>query len=648
MNTLKITFLLSILFSQTLTAQLYKHHDWDKNPTFFELSAEDAKLSSIALKEKNLIQYYFKSLVGNKVKLYQTTHSIIRVNNEKGINRHNKVYIPTRNVVKVIDIKARVITKDGKIKILNKNNIKELKNVKDYGNFKIFAFEGLTKDSQLEYIYTVEKKITSIGSVILQKDYKVKESEVIIRGTSGYRIKHKSYNGFVKLKKESVDGNKTAYKGITYDIPAMIEEKSSASIANRMKVTYIAKSNSVFVEDDVLWNKLTYNIRGRFVNLYPSRYKKLIKDYQRFSNEHELQTDEQKINSVCDYIHKNYHIIRDKPTEFEDLKSAIRDKQVSEFGVVKIYTLLINHYKIPFEVLLTSNRYRHKFDRSFFSNLNLNELFFYFPNEKKFIDPTSVLSYLGYPSKNVIGNKGIFIGKANDYVAEIVIPDENYTITNRKYNITVEPLKENAKVSCNESLTGYKASNNRGAYRYFKKKDINEYINNTVGSEISDVEVHSFEVENEKLINMTKNIPFVLNYNYEAESLVESIGSDFLLNIGKVIGKQVELYQEVKRVNPVEISYLNKYTYEFVITIPTGYKPINLDSFVISNVLNDEKNETVCRFVSKYTIEEDKIIINVIESYNQLIIDKNFYEPYRNVINTAYDFSKKSILFERI
>lgn len=640
------TTIVLLFIIQNLNAQLYKSHDWDKNPTFYKLNEKDQKLPSVAIKEKYIIQYYMPSILTKNIKLFETTHSIIRVNTKKGIELHNKVYIPTYNVVKIIDIKARVITPDGKIKILDKNNIKEIKNVKNYGNFKIFAIEGVTKNSQLEYIYTLQKNLSSVGTVIAQKKYKVNECEIIIRRTVGVKIKVKSYNGFVTLQNEKVEGNKVAFRGVTKNIPAMIDEESATPDANRMKVSYFARPKGYFVDDTILWNNLENNLRNGYVTFKPKKYKVLVEDFKKYSNKN-ITTDAEKINLVCDYIHHNFQIMRERNETYNQLKNIIRSKQATEMGIIKVYSLLFNSLDIPFELVLTSNRFRHKFDSRFYSNLNIQEVLFYFPSEKKYIEPTYVNTYLDYAPYEYLNNEGLFISKSSRNFKLIETPPVQHTITNRKYFIKINTEIPLASVECNQKLSGYKGVNNRGAYKYFKKKDLSVFKNNTAAAGIDDVEFKSFTVKNEELINATKNIPFELNYTYSAESLIEEVGSNLILNIGKVIGPQNEFYQEVERVNPIEIRFPNEYQYTFTIEIPKGYKAVGLDIFKVSKIVGINGAEA-CKFISDYKIIDNKIIINATESYKVLKMSKDYYDGYKDVVNSAYDLSKKSILFEKI
>lgn len=68
---------------------------------------------------------------------------------------------------------------------------------------------------------------------------------------------------------------------------------------------------------------------------------------------------------------------------------------------------------------------------------------------------------------------------------------------------------------------------------------------------------------------------------FDGKELVQKAGADYLFSVGKLIGSQMELYQENKRVLPVEIDHLHSYIRNIKIKIPKGMKAKNLDKFVM-------------------------------------------------------------------
>lgn len=634
----KIIFLFVLATSLNSTAQLYKSHDWEKVPIFYDLEEENQNLASIAIKEKHLIQYY-KPLIG-ELALYKTEHSIVRVNNEKGIQKHNRVYIPMSGVLKVIDIKARVVHKDGKIINLNKNNIKELKDVKGYGGFKIFAIEGVEKNTQIEYIYTLRKRPSSLGNITIQKKYKIKNAEVIIRKPFFLNTEVKSYNNFPPLIKKKVPGNKVAYTAIEKNIDAMIEETSSTSVANKMKVVYLIQSNSS--STDYQWSNFSLSIRNNFIKIKPKKHKNLIKDFQKVKTKFNKDS---LITEISEFVRDNYTINKGG-SPFEELKSIYKRKSASETSILKVYSCLFNYYEIPYEVVLTSNRYYNKFDKYFFSNSNLGFVMFYFPENKKYYCPSENKHNLGFPPSRFSNNDGIFVTNKSYYFKKIELPNIEYTVLDRKMNVNLN-LEENlTNVKGIYKISGYRAMNSRMAYNYFKKEDLEKFKKMEAASNIEDVTFNEFSVKNKETNLGINNVPFIINYNYSSEELLEESGNNFIFNIGKLIGRQTELFQEEKRVNPVELAYPNEYKYVISIKIPKDYIPKNLDKL---NTVSTFKiyNELGAEFSSLYTYENNIINIFISEKYAKTNMAVSYYPKYKEVVNAAYNFSKKVILLEK-
>jgi len=122
-------------------------YSWDENRKRIEISAEEEKMPKIILLTKSIIEYTFENEEFIQYTLY---HLIVRVNSDDAIESSNKIYISMYNAIDVVNIKARSISKDGKIINLDKNNIKEIKNDENNHASRIFAIEGVEKGSEIE------------------------------------------------------------------------------------------------------------------------------------------------------------------------------------------------------------------------------------------------------------------------------------------------------------------------------------------------------------------------------------------------------------------------------------------------------------------------------------------------------------------
>lgn len=621
-------------------AQLHKEFDWKKTTEYIQGISTDSTNHVIAIEENYYIDYVTK--FNSNIKLYKTKHNLLQINSTKGIESHNRIYIPMHNAVKIVTLKARVISPNGETTYLNKEDIKELENVEEYGNYKIFALKGVYIGSQVEVFYTIEENLTSLGSIVFQKSYPILNSTIIIDYPDNLILRSKSINGYANLKKGYSGSRKVRQKASQSNIEAMTDEESATPEANRMKLSYVISSISSEYKP---WPNLIDNIRKQYLNLSAKGQKKLIKSFEAYIDKHPFDN---KIVSICEFVSNNFNVVRNNNSDNLDvLKNIIDTKQASELGIVKVYVALLKAHEIPFELVLTSNRYKHKFDPDFFTLSNLQTMLIYFPEVDKYIVPEYTNSRLDNAPGNYISNKAIFIkDKGKAVFKTIRIPESSETITHVIYTIALDDLVANINAKYN--LTGYKADSYRNAYSYFDKENkLDVFQTDYILSGIDDIEISKFDATNSEYYHAVNGVPFTMEMDFSADSFIEEVGNDFLFNYGKTIGKQMEFYQEAKRVNPIENHHNKRYEYRFEIKIPEGFQPKGLDDINIDKSLFIGEEE-ICLFKSRYEVNNNTIVIYVNENYNKLKIDLEHYDKFKDVINAAYDFSKKSILFERV
>jgi hypothetical protein len=258
----KQSLFIILLFTITnCFAQYHKSYNWNESPVIHELTEEEKKKASVGILKKHIVEYA-ESLFGNQLKIYETEHRITHVNNDQGIARHNTVYIPMYEVIRVLDIKARTINSKGKVVVLNKDNIKEVENVEEYGDFKIFAIEGVEKNSEIEILYTVEKEYDMHGQQQVQDEYPIRTAEfVFITGEATSRIKaYHTENPF----ESQVINNKLSKKLVLENIPAMLDEEYATPNANKISVAYQCFPKEQNITQGMFWDNVVNNIGPQF------------------------------------------------------------------------------------------------------------------------------------------------------------------------------------------------------------------------------------------------------------------------------------------------------------------------------------------------------------------------------------------------
>ena len=638
-----ITLLVSI--STNAFAQHFRTYDWNEKPKLHKLSDEELKASSIGILDKHIVEYS-ASLMSPSPKVYETEHTIVRVNDDKGISRHNTVYIPMYEVKKVIDIKARTINSKGKVTLLNQDNIKEVKNVEEYGDFKIFAIEGVEKNSEIEVLYTVEKEFDIFGSETIQNDYKIKEAQfILITGKLNSNIK--VYRTDSDFTDTTIDGDR-AQQLILKDIPAMLEEEYATPDANKIAVVYQCFPNGQDIPQDTFWTNVSNNVGSK---IFPeSITSKIDNDLNTITNGNDNMSVFEKASRIDNFIKSNFNVIKNNNDELTDLDYILTNKAASDYGILKVYAQFLKALDVDFEIVVTANRFQYKFDPDFFIPNMLRDFLIYLPTEKKYIAPDRIEYRVGEAPSNILGNYGLFIkSDLEHYFTKIEQEDPNYSIINRDLDISFDEDIESAIIKEYQEYYGHWALTNRAILSLSPESSIKEFKDYLTGSGIEDKEELNYEDLNTDINQIDYNKPFIVKSTIKSESLIEDAGDSYLFQVGKVIGTQSELYQETERVNPIEMQYPNEYNYEIKINIPEGYTVEGLNSLVIDKSLkSNSTGQKVCKFESNYTLEGNLLTIKIQEFYKSNEYDIIEYDAFRNVINAASDFNKAAILIKAI
>ena len=635
----KIIVLALFLCTSQVFSQFYKTYDWAKKPTLHKLTDKEAKESSVGVLEKYIVEYSMPKIDQDGLK-YETTHTIARVLDEKGIKTHNTVYISMYDVIDIVDIKARTITPSGKVTLLNKDNIKELKNVEEYGDFKIFAIEGAEKGSEIEVLYTLKKEFSAFGRETLQKSYPIRKLEYdFIYGEMPGRIKVYNANGeFVEKSYNGAKGKQLVLENI---VP-MVEEEYATPDANKTYVAFQCFGPGTNVTDSMLWNNVVTNItQGLFPEAPNAEIAKIATNLLKGQ-----KTDDfTKAYLIDDHIKKNYTIVKNNNNQLSDIDYIIRNKTASELGIIQVYAHFLKAANVEYLPVITSNVYEHKFDAEFFNPSALREFLIYIPKTYNYILPNRVDYRLSEIPPSILGNTGIFVNNKRQYnFYKITQKDPDYSRIVRNMDISFKEDMEYVQIDQNQEYYGHWAMNNRAFLNLAPEQSIKEFEDYLTGSGIEDKVVKKYETQNKEMTQLEYNIPFLVNTTITSESLLEEAGDSYIFQVGKVIGTQSELYQETKRINPIQMQYPNRYNYEIVVNIPQEYEIEGMESLVIKKELLDEEGNQKCKFESNYKLEGNKLIITIEEFYKEFEYDIAEYEGFREVINAASDFNKAAIL----
>ncbi|WP_310381545.1 DUF3857 domain-containing protein [Flavobacterium sp.] len=626
----------------------FKNYDWNEKDTSIEIPEQYKNENEVILDRVTKIEIVVE---GKNAVQYRLLHEKILINSDDAIERNNKIYIPFSQNENVLINKARVILKNGKVITLDKNDIKEDTDQEKGIKYKYFAVNGLEKGAVIEKIYVIEEEPELEGRTLkMQDEYPIAKLNLELIYPNFLVFKTKSYNGLSEPKIENDTINKKTYLTVSEkNTVALDNNEQYANWEVQLKLFRYKLDGNLNSGAKNLNNfkEFATNVYERLNPEFDKRQQKALADYcATIPKSTDLQ---EQIWNIENKIKKSITYNRYTKPQLA-ISDVIDSKQANQSDILKIYLAVFKNFKIENNVVFTSNRYKVPFDKDFESYENLSELLFYFPTLKKYLTPTEIEYRIPLFPPTIANNNGLFIKEKIFADVAMGIGEINFIeipgseVTHDIMDITVDFTKdiENPLVTSNLTFGGYSGLNFQPIKDFASAEQYKTILKNVAENYTVETEYKTLTAENEGTAFIGKK-PFVLNLTYEGKELTQKAGENYLFSIGQTIGKQMEFYQENKRILPVEIDYPHLYTRKIKILLPKGATIKNLEKFVM-DYKTQVNGKTIASFVSKYTIKGDEITVDNTEVYQVMNYPLNKFEDYKAVINAAADFNKIVII----
>lgn len=647
-----LTTATAIALSIALNAQNaeFENYSWSKTPIISNSDTLKTNDGAAILLEKR-IQEVYDNNKGMFEEIY-VFHRIIKVETANAVSAYNQIYVPLDKVIDIINIKARFISKSGKITELPKESIKQVENLENKGNYKIFAIEGGEVGGEIEYFYVVRRSLKEYNGLNIQSEIPRYNVEVLFVFPEKLDYEVRSYNGFPKFEYQK-DKNDKHYLGakIAY-IPSIEPEKYANYEASVMQYEYTLSYNRYTGASRVLsWNKSAKYFQNSIFTL-TSKEEKAVANYLKTINLDKLDL-KGKIRAieaqVKDDIAVSLDIDRGQP-----LENLLKIKNAAPIDITKLLVALYKQAGIEMQLVLTSDRTERPFDPTFSCMNFLNDYLIYFPQLDTFIAPDRPNFRLGVMPEELTSTYGIFYQPV-EYNKSLQgmgfdirqIPEASVANNADTMLIKVKLNQNNSGllVKTNRSFSGTLAQNYQAFWSYIADDRRQEIIKETFNLGTENSHLIDFKVTNSNLADVGLN-PLYFEVNQEAQSLVERAENDILVKIGAVIGAQSEVYQEKERKLPIAVSTIMHYYREIAFTIPEGYKISNLADLNMNvEMIYDDKPS--CGFSASYKLDGNTLYIYSREYYTRENYPATEFGPFRNVINAAADFNKKTLILTK-
>ncbi len=646
--TLPFLFLTSFFFAQDDLTPIVLDYDWEDNPVYHVDENDTNEL--IAMKDKNIIEFFF---IGDGLSEYRVKHRVLWLNSDQAIEDNNKIYLPYNSSSELITNKARVSTKEGKVIELSEDKILTAEDDETGKVYKYFTFEGIEKGSFVEYLYVLKKypsyKGKKMGFQTSNPRYNI---EFDLYAPKNLIFALKSYNGLPEAAKDSTIEDRRHWSFTVDTMPVLLSESQCAYHANKQFLIYKLDRNTYSNTRDI--SSYANVSEDAYEYIYWSTSKAGQKKLKKFLKEIEIDEswdDKKKIRAVEDYVKKSIFEIEGNNDKFSDVEFILENKFADEIGFMRVYTGLFKLLNIPTQLVLTSDRFSLKFDNDFEAYNFLQDYLIYFPKVKSFISPIDIGTRLGYPPTEFINNYGLFIKEVTlgDFTTGI---GKIRFIEANDYKKNFDAILVDVKFDEDDLIkTELKIKRTSGGYYAMNIQPYLDIVDEEVRTELIESELKYFDEDMEIVEINSENTspkyfgiePMIVEGTVISEAFMEKAGNKYLFNVGGLIGPQMEMYNEKKRVLPFESQFKRNYHRVITFTIPEGYSIKNLDELNIDKS-KVEKGKILYSFKSSYTIEGNKVTVTCDEFYNVIIVQPENFEDYTEVMNGAADFNKINLV----
>ncbi|MEO8413022.1 MAG: DUF3857 domain-containing protein [Ginsengibacter sp.] len=645
----------SILYSLIGSAQvdsLYTETEpWALSPVLHQLPANFKNESALYLMDSRTFHYKFE---GKNLTQFNYVYRLIKVEDDKGIEMFNKIYLAIPNNATIYDIKARVITAAGKVITVPADKIKEEE--EDGKRYKLFAMEGMDKGSEIEYSYMIKKDPSFFGSEIFQsKSVPYYQVKLLIITPDHLKFEAKGFNGFSILP-DSLVKEERFIPGYSENIKELGDEKYGLRDAYLQRADFKLSYNLAQNSDVELytWKELA---RKAYTNIstFSDKEKKASSKFIGGANIPNDATEEKVIMLLEDYMKTRINVDEKLAGEdVDNIEAIIKKGNTNNFGAVRFFVCMLENKNIRYQIVFPSVRNQLPLDEDLANWNRIDETLIYFPSTGKLVEPSA--SAFRYPFVDAYwaGTRGLFlkgttigdmktaIGKFDD----IPIEPFEQNAHNMEIHARLDASGDSLIIDSKQILKGYGAAYYRPLWTFLAKDKQDEAVKDIIQSVAKSENIQNIKTENTSLTDSWDNIPLIISGTIHTAELLERAGNKILFKFGELIGTQEQMYQEKPRQLPAELQYAHILERKISFDIPPGYTIRNPDD-INMNVQHTVNDVVTMGFISSYKIVNNVLEVYILETYRQLKYPLAEFETFKKVINASADFNKIVLVLEK-
>jgi len=646
----KSIFLLFIAFCFCFVLKAQKkleisNYDWGQ-PLFEADRFENKDTAAVhILKSNTIVEYAYNE--NGALNRYFLFHEKMKINNNRGLDQYKAI----RFNGEILTMKARFIGKDGKLIESDQSNTKTLED--ENGSYQLLAIEGAEVGGIIEYCWSRQGTSKLSGFLTMQSETPQSDVSLSIISPINLQFSSKSYNGCPELH-EAIDSLKEI-RTLSFhagEIPALKDEESSFYQSHLQRVEYSFSYNTGNKKS--ISNILNEDLQTQYNNIHsldPKDIKALQPLWKKMDIKNNMK-EEMKIRIIENYIKTNFQWIEGNITgmNISQIPDILKTNYANTLGYVKLLTASFINFNIPFELVFTCDREKRIFDKNFKGNNYWDEFLIYFPSLDACLDPGDMFKRLGTINTAYLGNDGMFlkkveasgIGSFMPYYKQLPENDYQKSLHSTYARLKLNTKDFSAEYSIQNQFSGYTADFLQPRFYYANDEDRKELVKIIFANDFLPDQLLSWKVENQEPIDWYVK-PLTIKAELSGNSLISRGGSDILIRIGMLIGKQAEMYQENDRKLPLESRSARMYTREITLEIPEEYMLSNPEVIKMKKELQVNGNVEAF-FYSDYSISENKLTITSSEGYKKATFAPTLVKEYTDVVNAAADFNKITLI----
>lgn len=614
--------------------------EYEKYDVKSKLITDIKELSEFHFEDKELVEYYCK---------YQREY----LPDDKDIEENNRRSITYADHSEVMLAKARVIRPNGSVVQLEESDLLEAVNEESGEKSKYFAFEGLEKQSIIEYMFVMKMEPSYSGRVrFMQQNDSVLNYTFELASPKNLIFKFKTYNDTNQVRTDTNYKEKNLWRIHVRNIPGLHHEPFAPMRLLYKKIAYKLDQNLAYSMKDITSygnaSKAVYtNVHGGFSKADKKAIDKFIKAMEIPGS----APEDEVIWKVENYLKTKIRISENVPVS--PLASDIyQNKVASKFGILRVFSAVFAKLGINYNIVLTCERDVWEFDKDFETYNSITDYLIYFPGTNKFLSPSIYHYRYGLIPYELTNNHGLFIKETASgdikpdagsvqYIP-LISMDETYNILN--IAISLSENFDEVNLDMVDSSNGYYSVFKQPFLNLVDDKSLKELMEGELENQMSTISDIEWELINTEPEVLGKK-PLVLKTKATNNDLVEKAGKNFLFKIGELIGPQMELYSEDERSLPLYSNFKRYYKRTIALNIPKNYRIKNLVDLRISKQTL-EGGSPVVKFESDYSLQGNSLKVSIVEFYDKISFEVDEYEIYREVVNCASDFNKVVLVLE--